>query len=91
MSILSELKKAEAKLKCRGEKVYGMAISPKTQRAIQESMVMIKRCENVGVFYEGIPTIIDPRLGDNSQVYYDEMAWKVRCDEQREFDNIFIP
>lgn len=34
----------------------------------------------------GIPYIVDPRISDGSEVFYDHAAWQARCAEQRAFD-----
>lgn len=81
-----ELKATWDEIKPSGPVVVGMAISPRVAALIPPAEL-----PNIALIGFGLPTIIDPRLEDKSEVYYDETAWKARCDEQRRWEAKTLP
>lgn len=69
--------------------VVGLAISPSVAALIPKDRFTQSF---IAMHTYGFDTIIDPRLGDKSEVFYDASAWKIRCSEQHQWDaKKFLP
>lgn len=83
--LLDGIIKAHNQLKERRIAV-GFAVSPHTMSLLQHSNKMPDAIHR-GIVSMACPIIVDPRLTlETSEVYFDEMAWKARCLDQRIWD-----
>lgn len=63
--------------------MVGIAMHPRFEADIRRT----KTTESLTLpEWFGPQIIIDPRMGDTAEVYYTWDAWKLRCDEQNEWD-----
>lgn len=66
--------------------VVGMAISPATKAFVMQTTFATPHTTFPISGFFGFNVIIDPRLSDASEVYYDEKGWRERCEEQWQWD-----
>jgi hypothetical protein len=67
--------------------VHGIAMSPQTYSKLRVTNwnTSPRIDDPIGTF-AGVPFIVDPRLRDEGEVYYDKEAWNERLKEQNAFD-----
>lgn len=67
--------------------VIGMAISPKVKAMAEKQFT--PTADSIHHPYSsimGFPYIVDPRLNDIAEIYYDLEKWHERCIDQRKWD-----
>lgn len=62
-----------------GRPIVGMAVAPRTKALLDRlSLNPPGPC--------ALLLLIDPRITEGGEVYYDQTAWNKRCEEQRKWD-----
>lgn len=70
--------------------VVGMALAPSVKALLDQVTHRPATTGLAGAAF-GIPFIVDPRLSEKSEVFYNEAVWKVRCAEQNFWDTQHLP
>jgi hypothetical protein len=71
-----------------GPIVYGIALSPQAHSKLRaENWNTSPRMDDPFGTFAGAPYIVDSRLREKNEVYYDKEAWLKRVKEQNAFDS----